>query len=436
MLGSHLIQNGFNKDFQGASGRGGFSPAFFKRFSNDDKHLGQSNRIDADSSPAQAGKVMMARLVTSVESRFAGSVNSLSQAQPESAVAESGASDDYSPQAVSSRILNFVKQRLEQEKASGASEERLRSLFDQAKAGIERGFSEGRDIIADQGLFSDATKDNYFATVSQVQSGLADLEKDLFREASTVSEASQVNANDATPTGRAAVASTELYYRQKRSFDMQVKTQDGDLATIKVKSGESLKSSSFAAASDSAAVSGFDTSYSSNSRFSFSVDGELDEGELAALNDLFSQVNDVADVFYGGDVESAFQQALDVGYDTSELAGFAVNMRRSEVVAVKQTYAEVANYGGTPASNPIDGMMAKLADFSDKLRQAQESLLQNLPQSATAETSLLNQVIKEILPNNAESAKPQQASVGGDDLVEKADQLKQAFNNFVDALVA
>ena len=46
-------------------------------------------------------------------------------------------------------------------------------------------------------------------------------------------------------------------------------------------------------------------------------------GELAALNDLFSQVNDIADSFYSGNVGEAFEQALAVGYDSDELAAFA-----------------------------------------------------------------------------------------------------------------
>ncbi|PIE41630.1 MAG: hypothetical protein CSA49_02470 [Gammaproteobacteria bacterium] len=246
---------------------------------------------------------------------------------------------------------------------------------------------------------------------------------------SSFSERAMGAAREVSPASKTTVASNELYYNQQRSFDMQVKTRDGDVVTIKVNAEESLSSSSFSGENDQVVVTEFENSYASSSRFSFSVEGELDEGELAALNDLFAQVNDIADDFYAGDVEMAFNQAMEVGYDVNELAAFAVNMRRSEVVAVRQAYTEIAQYAepvGAEQENPFQNMMDKLADFSAKAQQVQDALLegQNVPDT---DGQLLGQLLKELVPDQEtpEQQRPDQKTPAG----------KSAFNEFVDAVL-
>lgn len=429
MFGPQFLNPGFYNGFQHGRDKAdkfaGFSPALNPRFSNSGNHLGHADK-PANDSPAQAGKVMLARLVTSVESGF--SATQIHQFSPLNDAEAATSQDDFSPDAVSERILGFVQQRLEQEKANGASEERLQELYDQATAGIEKGFAEARKIIGDHGLFSDEVKDNFLETVSKTQQGLDELGEDLFGSEAPVPNVTASREESLASTST-SLASNEVYYNQKRSFDMQVKTQDGDVVTIKVKNAESFSASSFQAATDNVSVSGFESNYSNSSRFEFSVEGDLDEGELAALNDLFSQVNDIADDFYAGDVEEAFNQAMDVGYDASELAGFAVNMRRSEVVAVRQTYAEVSGYGEpAPAiENPLQGVMDKLADFSAKVQQAHSALLDGT-KGFDPEDSLLSQLMKELVPD--------QEQLEQESLNQGLLPHKQAFDQFIDSMLA
>ena len=78
-----------------------------------------------------------------------------------------------------------------------------------------------------------------------------------------------------------------------------------------------------------------------SSSLSFSVRGELDEDELRAIGDLVSDASDLADEFFNGDIESAFNQALEIGFDAKELTGFALNLTRQEKVEVVQAYEYV-----------------------------------------------------------------------------------------------
>lgn len=431
MLGAQLIPHSFGNP-SGAAGRGNSGmPGLLQGFANPGNHFGQLKQADK-AAGAEAGNVVLSRLVSSVEARF-----SASRVQTTAPVPPTAPDDDFSPQAVTDRVLGFVQQRIDKERANGASEERLQQLLDQAREGVEKGFAEARDIIVDQGLFTDEVKDNYLETVSSVQQGLDQLESSLSADAQGRGSNALVTQAPASSVARSSAtraASEDLYYNQTRSFDMQVKTRDGDLVTIRVNGEESLRSSSFAGSADGVAVSGFDGSYSNNSRFSFSVEGDLDEGELAALNDLFSQVNDIADTFYAGDVEAAFNQAMDVGYDASELAGFAVNMRRTEVVAVRQAYVEVAQYGGPQAAggvpaNPLQPIMDKLSDFAASVQQARASLLEGASGQDTF-GALFADMIKSLVPPPA-SANPERAEPR-----EQADANKPAFDQFIDTLAA
>src|SRR5690606_33124314 len=101
-----------------------------------------------------------------------------------------------------------------------------------------------------------------------------------------------------------------------------VMTQEGDRVKIQVSSGQSFSSDQVKFNGSGTSVDGFEMSFSSFDSLSFSVEGDLNESELAALNDLFGQVNDVAETFYGGDVEQAFNQAMDVGMNPEQLASF------------------------------------------------------------------------------------------------------------------
>src|SRR5690606_13940302 len=114
------------------------------------------------------------RMQAAVQNRFPA------VAEPGAAASAKTEAPDYSPQAVADRIVGFISDRLAQEKANGASEERLQDLYQQALKGVEQGLREGRDIIQDQGLFAGDTKDTFYQTVNRVADGLQQLGEELF----------------------------------------------------------------------------------------------------------------------------------------------------------------------------------------------------------------------------------------------------------------
>lgn len=271
--------------------------------------------------------------------------------------------NDFSPQAVADRVVGFIAQRLQQEKANGASDEELQNLFQQGLKGVEQGLREGREIIQGQGLFDGEVKDNFYSTVNLVADGLEQLGQELF-------------GSEAPQESIFAASSSEVFVSQRRSFEMEVITQDGDRVTLLVNSGQQYSSKNLEFNSDDVSLSSSEENFISFDNLAFSVEGDLDESEMSALSELFSQVNDVAGVFYGGDVEQAFDQAMNVGMNSEELAAFTVNMNQSETVAMKDAYVSVENMAGPVRHNPMEDMMSRLGSFADKIAQAKEQLAQ------------------------------------------------------------
>ncbi|MEE2731592.1 MAG: DUF5610 domain-containing protein [Pseudomonadota bacterium] len=286
------------------------------------------------------------------------------------------AATDFSPQAVADRVLGFIRERLESERANGASEEEIQALYQQAVKGVEQGLREAKGIIQEQGLFSGSVKDNFYATVTGLADGLEALGEELFGvDLETAAETAvpipeTAVAAPATSAPGLGYRSTEVAFQRDRSFDLEVITQDGDKVTLHVSSGQSGYANQYRLASEGALVESLEAGYTQYDNVAFSVEGELDEGELSALRDLFAQVNSVAETFYAGDVEMAFDQAMNVGMDSEELAAFAVDIQQSQAVAVRDTYVAIDNMMGAPRQNGFADVLPRLGGFAKQVEQA------------------------------------------------------------------
>lgn len=104
-----------------------------------------------------------------------------------------------------------------------------------------------------------------------------------------------------------------------------------------------------------------------SSHFSFDVQGRLDQQELEAIGSLMADVDALATEFFDGDVQVAFQKASQLGYDDSEIAGYAFNMVEQETSIVADRYRSETEDTGLPVSisRPIAGYMERLQRIQD-----------------------------------------------------------------------
>lgn len=357
-----------------------------------------------DTQKDSAGKLLNDALQQQLAAAFpsVGGVQSVAPANAVNADSASG-DQDFSPAAVAGRVIGFVQQRLDQEKANGASSDALQQRLQQGLDGIRKGMADARKELEARGIFDGKVRDDYFETLGRLQKGMDGLKQALSGDGSGVEKADATTITRKGKNGLASMVTSGasgtnltqgVAISDSRDFSLEVKTRDGDVVKINVSSARALQAASTQLQSGNVDASGVAAQLSGEDNFSFTVEGELDDGEMKALNDLFSQVNDVASTFYGGDVESAFNQALSVGYDQTELVGFAANMTQTQTVAVTQAYADVAQAGGGDVAKPsLGNALASLGDFIRQVRSADSQL----PADGTGPIRNIHDLFKQLL---------------------------------------
>ena len=287
----------------------------------------------------------------------------------------------------SGNILSFIEAQLQRDIQDGATEEELASRIQAGLEGFEKGFAEAAEQLEEMGLLSDEIRADINQTKDLVYEGIEDLKSRFLDEAETApieqgSSAPEVAVSSSSSSsssgfGQLETAGTARAYErydsaQKNTFKFSLTTADGDKVTIDASSMKASVTQQYAAH-----IPGVETllqyseAQSENHSFSFSVEGELDADELAAINDLLGQVNDLAETFFAGDLEGAFEQALEVGYDSSEISAFALNLSQTSVQRATQVYEGVRGDDGFNAPalaerlQPLGGFVRDVLEALD-----------------------------------------------------------------------
>lgn len=255
---------------------------------------------------------------------------------------------DERAELAAGNILTFVERQLRADVQDGATQEQLESRLNAALEGFEKGFGEANDILGNNGLLSDSLSEEIGLTRDKVLAGLNELKKSYIDDAETaVAEpeetAKAVEAAIDTDNIKRGLGSQLANFSaaqvgEARDFSFQLTTQDGDVVTINASALYAAQYEQASGTRGGANVSTLSFESYEESQFSLSIEGELDEDELAAINDLLSNVNDLADEFYNGDMSVAFEKAMSLGFDSEEISGFALSLTQVKSVRAIQAY--------------------------------------------------------------------------------------------------
>ncbi len=285
--------------------------------------------------------------------------------------------NEYTPEKIADRISSFVAMGLENARANGKSEEEVQALYDSAMKGVEQGFKEAKDILSNLKVLNgdiatqvQATEDATFAALEKLSPS---------KPAEAVS----------TTSGTTSLAAAERYQRAD-DFSLTLKTREGDV--VKVNFSRSLDAqSSFATVQDGEGnqATRVDLSRTEKTGYEFSVEGDLNEEEITAIQNLMRDVGQVANDFYGGDVQKAFDQVSNVSFDSKQLASMDLRMSRSEQYSSVQQYQktqqlenpEQANAGrrlGHLANDLRESFQKPALEFLEQAREVASQLMQGL----------------------------------------------------------
>lgn len=314
-------------------------------------------------------------------------------------------------------ILSFITARLKMDVAEGATEDELLSRLEAGLSGFLKGYQQAYDQLSGMGFLNGDVETAIEQTYSDVLNGVDALAEELgiaspvtdgqreaqaarrsgFNEADASGKTpaepavnnDQMSGVETTRSGLASLLGIEpnpmeslnaeanqlrtlieastFDYRatEARSFQFELKTRDGDTVTIKaayasqsVLEGESVKYGD----SSASEVSG---NFRAAAGFYLDVQGDLDEDELLAIEDLLTQVREVSDMFFSGDIESAFDHAVEMGFNSDEIAEFSLKLRYQQSVRYEEGYPANASSTALPADQ-FEKYKA-LSDGDDKL---------------------------------------------------------------------
>lgn len=327
--------------------------------------------------------------------------------QPES---DNSALFDF--EEVAKNVLRFVGGAIRHAQAKGMEEEELAGMFEQARSGVLKGIQMAEKDLA--GFMNDDIADGIKKSRELIEEGISDLEKEIFGSSEEEDE-QEVSALH---------YSESLSYSRQDSSELTIRTRDGDEVRISfdaLRQFELNRNLTIARQTEKEAEANDEDkkphtgdSQSNNlavraeqnvlfyekNGFGFSVEGELDEDELKAIGELVDKTADLADEFFNGDVEKAFEQALKLGFDETELTGYALQMSRQEQFKVTQTYEAVQL--GDDKFKEMEGYAKPVSHYLERMLEVVEQTKQQLYDPSSYDnliTGLVNQMLEVDTPD-------------------------------------
>lgn len=274
--------------------------------------------------------------------------------------------EDFTPDKVAGRISDFVAQGLEAARSRGASEERLTEMYNAAVKGVEKGFAEAREILDELSMLSEP-----------IAAQIDETEQLTFDALAGIAPGS---ASQTSPVSQVALGGAERF-RNAEDMSLSVRTRDGDEVTINFSRNQSYDATYGAGAdSEGNSVAWMNVSRSESSQYEFSVKGELDEGELDALQQMIRDVSSVADEFFNGDVQKAFEDSADISFDASELQSMQLDMSYTRSLAQASTYEQVGGLD-QPVDKPGKRLGQLMKDLADSVGAPSLGFLQSPAQA-------------------------------------------------------
>ncbi|MCW8936255.1 MAG: DUF5610 domain-containing protein [Gammaproteobacteria bacterium] len=287
--------------------------------------------------------------------------NQISKKIPELSSVSQQNTGDFSPQAVADRVLGYVETAIRQR---AGSELEAQSMLQQAKQGISQGFAEAREILSEMPQMSESIETQIAKTETLIFQGLDNIANNL-NDKPLQQRAGELISESASLSSR---------FEQSKEASIEIVTQDGDKIEVSYSAFiESASSQSYSRNQQGSSAS-YEYSSVSSAAFQFSVQGEIDEGEQQAINELLNKVGDLASQFFNGDVQAAFNSAMQLGFDSEELKSFALDFQQSTYIEVTQTYQRTEQFSDSTKRLPAPGPAAAIDLLSqlEKLIEQQQ----------------------------------------------------------------
>lgn len=309
---------------------------------------------------------------------------------------------------VAKNVLNFVGGAIKNAKNKGADTTELNALFEQATSGVLKGIKLAEKDLA--GFLNEEIANGISQSKALIDDGINKLRQDIFAPKEIVDESSQAQS----------VTNLSVEYEKQQFGELNIRTRDGDSVKLSFEdiqqfefkqqqfkelaiaqendklASQAIPNSEINQSTDEPLLAGDlpapnkdsidaqdvnvvpsdDNSQTSTKQtavyyqqnsLSFSIQGELDEDELKAIGQLVADTNELAEEFFNGDIEKAFNQALELGFDEKELASFALQLTKVENTQVIKAYETVSHFDEDNVESDPAKAVKPVTDYLNKL---------------------------------------------------------------------
>lgn len=301
------------------------------------------------------------------------------QLSPKAAAASNHLKEPKSPaNPYASNILNAINGQISLDLAENATKEQLQSRLDAGFSGFMQGFSEAFEQLEGMAGFSPEIVSEVNETKRQVLEGLAVKGEELGLDVASINKA-LISLEAQTLDSRKAESAIapqkinapkfdmQVAASQSRSFAFELVTQEGDKIQILL---DSMQAGEIGRDGNNRSVN-----YASQDNFSLSIEGDLNADELTAINQLLGKVNQLSQDFYNGDLASAFDKAMTMGFDAGQIQQFSLKLSQttevSSSIGQKAQRAYQAELSPSEKGSPINALVQYLKQVSETYESAQ-----------------------------------------------------------------
>lgn len=289
---------------------------------------------------------------------------------------------------VAENVLNFVGSVVRGAASGGADDTELTDLIGQARSGVAKGIALAKKDLS--GFMNDEISQGIDKSQKAINTGIDDIEREVL-----------------FPTNYLNSSATNQFVGSSdtQSAGLSIKTKDGDEVEIRFASSQQYSYSSGevnhygdfgdSLGEDKTQYSAFESSSFVEYRgLSFSIKGDIDEQEFTAISDLVQQITDVSRAFFYGDLDTALDEALALGFDEQELEGFVLRLNRTQVNEQVSTYESI-HQNADENADTLKQKLRPIAEYMDQIKSLNQ-LLNSTIESAEGFQDLINGVINQL----------------------------------------
>ena len=212
-----------------------------------------------------------------------------------------------------------------------------------------------------QNAFNDARHDLH--GIAQSNQNIGQAISDYAKGLSAALEQPPFTARDIIETEYAS----SFDYAASQSSTLEVITKDGDRVTIELSRSLNYASGDYAHQDANSSSVYSESKMEMNAALNIRVEGDLDEEELASIQSLTEEINNITQ--QGGDLHSAVSRLSHAAFDSGELSSFDFSRQTHESVRAIETYREVA-----VQTSPVETTESQAATVANSLVQKYENL--------------------------------------------------------------